>query len=487
MRVRAGAGPDDGAFREVFARIRQELEVPGPFPDEVIAEAAASAASGPVVPPGSVGERTDLRDVPFVTIDPAGSRDLDQAFFAERTAKGYRVRYAIADVAAFVRPGGALDRATFARGVTYYLPDGRAPLHPEVLGEGAASLLPDGDRPAVVWTIELDREATTGTARLERATVRTRAALAFGDVQAALDAGTAEEPLLLLREVGGLRQLREQERGGVSLNIPSQEVDAVDGGFALTYETPMPVEGWNAQISLLAGVEAAGIMIDARVGILRTLPPPADGDIAKLRRIARALRVPWPEGTPWPEVVRALDRARHDHAAFLVQATRLLRGAGYVALDETNTAQRSSVPQHAGVGAPYAHVTAPLRRLSDRYANEIVLARCAGVEPPEWATSGLAGLAKQMEAVTRHAAAVERAVVDAAECIALTGHEGERFEGVVVDRRDHGAVVQLADPAVVAGVDADLDLGAEVIVRLVSIDPVARRLEFSLDEVQTSR
>ena len=75
-----------------------------------------------------------------MTIDPAGSRDLDQAFHAERRPHGFRVRYAIADVAAFVAPGGALDREAFARGVTLYLPDGRAPLYPDVLGEGAASL-----------------------------------------------------------------------------------------------------------------------------------------------------------------------------------------------------------------------------------------------------------------------------------------------------------------------------------------------------------
>jgi exoribonuclease R len=473
---------DDGAFRTVFDRIRKELEVPGPHPDALVAEAADAAARGPVAPPGSERiARIDLRDVPFVTVDPAGSKDLDQAFFAERTERGFRVRYAIADVAAFVAPGGPLDRATFERGVTYYLPDGRSPLLPDVLGEGAASLLPADDRAAVVWTIELDRDATSRSARLERATVRSRARLDFASVQASLDAGTAEEPLQLLREIGGLRQLRQQERGGVNLDIPSQSVAPADGGYALTYEAPLPVESWNAQISLLAGIEAAELMVDARTGILRTLPPPSDAEIGTLRRAARALRVRWPGGTPWPEVVRTLDRHRRDDAAFLVQATHLLRGAGYTALDRANTVRRSAVPQHAGVGAPYAHVTAPLRRLSDRFANEIVLARCAGAEPPEWATAGLVELAKQMEACTRRAGQVERAVVDAAECLALTGREGERFSGVVIDRSDRGAVIQLADPAVVASTGDRADLGAEVTARLVAVDPVERRVELALD------
>jgi exoribonuclease R len=309
--------------------------------------------------------------------------------------------------------------------------------------------------------------------------VRSRAALDFATVQADLDAGTAEAPLQLLRDIGQRRQQREQERGGVSLDIPSQEVVAADGGFGLVYEAPRPVEGWNAQISLLAGIEAAELMIDARVGILRTLPPPSDPVIARLRRAARALTVDWPDGTPWPAVIRGRDAHRHADAAFLVQATRLLRGAGYVALDRTNTATRSTVPQHAGVGAPYAHVTAPLRRLADRYANEIVLAKCSGVPAPEWATARLTDLAEQMQSVTRKSAAVERAVIDAAECLVMAGREGQRFDGVVVDRNDHGAVIQLADPAVVAGVREDVALGAEVTVRLESVDVAKRRLEFT--------
>ena len=92
-------------------------------------------------------------------------------------ANGYRVHYAIADVAAFVAPGSALDRESFVRGVTQYLPDGRAPMLPNQLGQGAASLLPDEERPALLWSIDLDATGATTSARLERATVRSRARL----------------------------------------------------------------------------------------------------------------------------------------------------------------------------------------------------------------------------------------------------------------------------------------------------------------------
>ena len=102
------------ALADDFARVRADLDVPSAFPPDVDAEAAAVAARGPQLPPGAPDAgRLDLRDLELVTIDPAGSRDLDQAFHAERQGTGFRVHYAIADVAAFVAPGGALDREAF--------------------------------------------------------------------------------------------------------------------------------------------------------------------------------------------------------------------------------------------------------------------------------------------------------------------------------------------------------------------------------------
>ena len=474
LRVPAGQPP----FAAAFARVREELDVPASFPPEVEAEAEALAARGPVLPPGAAAtDRVDARDIPFVAVDPPGSRDLDQAFHAERRGPGYRVRYAIADVAAFVHPGTAVDRESFQRGVTLYLPDGRAPLHPDALGEGAASLLPGVERPALLWTIDLDAAGGEEGATLRRATVRSRAALGYPEVQARIDAGTAEEPLVLLREVGTRLREREVDRGGVSLDLPTQEVvDAGGGGYALRYERPLAVEQWNEQISLLAGMAAAAVMIEAGAGLLRTLPPPPPEVLHRLERTARALGVAWPTGATWGEVVRGLDRSRADDAAFLVQATHALRGAGYTVVGPGGATTPAELV-HAAVAAPYAHVTAPLRRLADRYANEVVLAACAGTAPPEWVVAALPELAGIMERTTARQGAVERAVVDAVECAVLAGHVGEAFAGVVVDRRRGGVVVQLARPAVVAPLAAEVALGEEVRVRLASVDPVDRRIE----------
>ncbi len=103
------------------------------------------------------------------------------------------MHYAIADVAALVAPGGAVDAEAHPRGVTIYMPDRRAPLHPRALGEGAASLLPGEDRPALLWTIDLDAEGEPTDVHLERATVRSRAALSYTEAQAAIDGASAGE------------------------------------------------------------------------------------------------------------------------------------------------------------------------------------------------------------------------------------------------------------------------------------------------------
>ncbi len=268
-RVRIPAAAD---LSSEFDAIRRELEVPAEFPPDAEAEATAAAAREPE------GDRIDL---PFVTIDPPGSRDLDQAMHIAPHGDGHRVTYAIADVAAFVAPGGALDREAHTRGVTVYAPDRKTPLHPLVLSEGAASLLPGEWRPAVVWTLDLDATGELTSTNVVRAHVRSAAQHTYADVQPEL------EPLL--REVGERRLAIERARGGVRLAVPEQEVVREDGGWMVRYRVPLDSEEWGAQISLLTGMAAAALMLRAGVGILRTQPAGDRRALARLRLQARAL------------------------------------------------------------------------------------------------------------------------------------------------------------------------------------------------------
>ena len=423
--------------------------------------------------------RPDARDIPFVTIDPAGSTDLDQAVHIARQGSGYRVHYAIADVAAFVRPDGPIDSCARARGVTLYSPDMRTPLHPPVLSEGATSLLPDVDRPAVLWRIDLDESGLPTGVDVERSVIRSRAKLTYRDVQDDLDNGTADDALVCLREVGKLRQSREIERGGIDVRVPDQEIEPDGPGYRLVARAPHEVEGWNAQISLLTGMCAARMMLDGGVGIVRVMPPPGQGDYDRLRHTAQGLGLQWPADVSYAAYVRDLDPHVPVNAAFLGLVTMLLRSAGYKVVDR---AMGDTVPPeltHAAVAAPYAHVTAPLRRLVDRFGTECALAVAGGTEVPEWVSAALPLLPDLMRSADQRSRALERATLDVVEAVLLAPYVGRTYDAVVVDNRRDYDVVQLRQPAVRAHTKGGpLALGSRVRVRLTAADPQAGTVEF---------
>ena len=525
--------------------LRAQYEAPTAFPPEVLAEAEAAATAWAQDGPARLladGAR-DARALDLVTIDPPGSMDLDQAVLLERLpaqtdragvptgdapgpAAAYRVHYAIASLATFVTPGGALDVELRRRGETIYAPDAATPLHPEVLSHGAASLLEDMDRPACLWTIDLDARGEVLSARVERALVRSRARLTYDQVQAAIDEAGSLPPSApadlpgLLSEIGRLRLEREAARGGISMTTPEQviEVTAVTeaaeppeavatqtaaaadpegptppAGYRLAYRVPVPAEQYNAQISLLTGMCAARIMVEFGIGILRTLPPARPEDYARLRRVAAALGIDWPAAQPYPELVRGLDHAIPAHAAFMEQAMSLFRGSGYLAfgvggvgVPADDEAADSEEAVHSAIAARYAHVTAPLRRLVDRYGEEVCIAACAQAPVPEWVLQALPDLPGVMEQTGKRARAIGRGALTALEALVLRGHEGEVFDGVITSERDGRGELVLAEPAVVTEIragrgisDGGLPVGERVRVRLLTADP-ATGIRFQL-------
>ena len=464
--------PHVSALAQGIAAIRQELQLPHAFPADVEAM-AAHAAVNPRLPDE---DRTDL---PFVTIDPPDAMDLDQALFVERNGDGYRVHYAIADVGAFVTPGDAIDIEANRRGQTLYGADSKIPLHPKVLSEDAASLLAGQERPALLWKIDLDATGEGVAVDVQRARVRSRAKLDYASVQTTIDTGQAEPMWDVLRSIGELRKQRERNRGGISLPLPEQEIDGTSAQPTLTFRARHPVEDWNEQISLLTGMAAAHLMLQAGIGLLRTLPKPEASAIARLHRTANALGIDWPAQTHYPDFIRSLDPALPSHIAMMVASTSVLRGAGYAAFNGA-----PPIPStHGALASEYTHVTAPLRRLVDRYTGEISVAICAGRATPPWVFSALPGLPATMRASDRLAGKYERAVLDLVEAITLAPRIGEVFDGAIVEVKPDDpkqGVVMIREPAIDAPVSSasDLPLGGMVKVRLVEADQKSRRTRF---------
>jgi len=472
LQVRGGTTADE--LLAGVAAIQRELGVSPEFPAEVEA-AATLAAAAPRLP------ELDLTDLEFVTIDPVGAMDLDQAMHLERDGDGYVVHYAIADVMAFLKPGDPVDEEAHRRGESLYGADSKIPLHPKVLSEDAASLLPDQVRPAFVWTIHLDATGDTRGATVERARVRSRQKLDYERVQREMNKAPAGSTLALLKVVGELRIAQEAERGGVSLPMPAQEIDVQDGRWLLEYREMLPVENWNAQISLLTGFAAASIMVTGKVGILRTLPPAPEYAVTKLRRTARALGLDWPSGQSHPDFIRSLDPSHPAEAAMVVACTALLRGAGYVSFN----GQVPDQPEHAALASTYAHVTAPLRRLVDRYGLEVCVALSAGQDVPGWVLDRLDSLPDIMRDSGHRSHAYENAMLNLLEAETLKSRIGEKFEGVVTEVEnddERKGTVMVREPAVEANVvsRSPLPVGEDVTVTLSEADPATRKVRFEL-------
>jgi exoribonuclease R len=443
-----------------LAAIREQFHVPEAFPPEVCAAAETAARRVPTA-------HVDRTALPLVTLDPASATDLDQAFAIETSGNDLLLRYAIADVAWFVEDGDPLDKEAWKRGATLYLPDGKARLYPPVLSEGAASLLPGGARPAVLFTV---RVAPDGAVRLEdaeRALVSSRAKLAYENVSDAELPSQFEELARRIAEA-------EARRGAARVDPPEQEVARrPGGGYALTFRARHPSEDRNAALSLAANLAIADVLQAHHTGLFRVMAEPDAAAEQRLRNTARAFGVNWPGAQSLVAFRTGLDATDPHQAALMLAIRRAGQGASYAPWSA------DTVPWHAAVAAPYVHATAPLRRLADRYVIRATLAVMAGEPVPAEVSDAFLRLPKVMGRADALGGQIDRAVVDMAEAVMLDGREGETFAAVVTDVDVRGARMQLADLPVVTRIDAPgAGPGTALQVRLIDADPGKRLVRF---------
>jgi exoribonuclease R len=340
-------------FRQGFAQLHDDFDLPGDFSPEVL-EAAEVAAQRPLGDGAS--PHVDRTALHFLTLDPASSTDLDQAFAIEMAGSDEAdviLHYAIADVGWFVRHGDPIDREAWRRGVTVCMPHERAGLHPPRIAEDAGSLLPGSPKPAVVFVVRIAPDGSVTLDGVERAMVRNRAKLAYSTVTPA-DLPDSFPELARRFEIG------ESARGADRIQMPEQEVVRISQdkghGFELRFRPRNDAETQNAAMSLATNMAIADALQAAGTGLFRMMPAVDERRLGRLRHTARAFGLDWPKGQSLSDFEKSLPAGDPKTSAFQLSVRRASGGASYEPFDPNKNRRRRPWRAH------------PSARPSDRYS-----------------------------------------------------------------------------------------------------------------------
>ena len=422
--------------------------IPDAFPDAAIAEADA-------MEPAAMGDREDLRSMPFVTIDPADARDHDDAVFAHadddpQNAGGHIVWVAIADVAQYVRPQSALDREARKRGNSTYFPDRVVPMLPDRLSGDLCSLHEGLERPVIAVRLKLDARGRKVGHRFARAMIRSVASLDYGEVQAAQDGRPNDRCAALMDEVIAPLYAAWQatvtaraERQPLELDLPERRIElAPDGRVAsVAFKDRLDAHRLIEEFMVLANVAAAEELQRLRRPLLfRVHEEPSPEKIDALREVAQASGFTLAKG----QVLQT----RH--------LNRLLAQAEGTDFDELlnittlrSMTQAYYAPQnygHFGLALKsYAHFTSPIRRYSD------LIVHRALISGHGWGDDGLSAAdvemleetATQVSETERRSMAAERDTTDRYLAAYLSDRVGSEFAGRVSGVTRFGCFVKL--------------------------------------------
>ena len=419
--------------------------------------AATAEAELALHEPYAAHARVDLRDLPTFTIDPDDARDFDDAISARRERRGrVRVWVHIADVTAFVRPGGRLDREAFRRSTSVYVPGAVEPMLPEVLSNRACSLRPGEDKLAVTVEMELDGANVT-TVSFHRSLVRSDRRLTYGEVDE-LFAGRARaeepwaEPLAVAREVAAaLRERRESlEFGSFE---PTFDFDSDGDVTGVRYEAQTESHRLIEMLMILANEQVAGYLADKRLPTLyRVHERPEPQSVAFLAEQLASLDIPTPplpkQMTPQQaadavtEISRIVAREARGRRAIGVLVLRALKQAYY---SPRNIG-------HAGLAsARYCHFTSPIRRYPDIVAHRALL-QGLGIDDAATPAHELDETGEISSSAERDAMKIERDADDVCLSFLLQRvladaepREPPSFDGEVVGLIEKGAFVQFGE------------------------------------------
>ncbi len=452
-----------------FSSIVEQFNLPDCFSSEVLDAAEhATQAKGKNGRPIWEDSRRNATDLPFVTLDPASSTDLDQAFTLQKEGNDLILSYAMADVSAFVPIGGMVEYEAWQRGVTIYGLAERIPLYPSVISQNAASLLPDGPRPAVLVVVVIHVDGTVKLRSVDRIICWSRAKLAYNSVDLS--------QLPFVEEFANRMWAAEIARGAIRVDFPQQEVVAdalAPGGVRLELRARMVSELVNSTLSLAVNMAIGSLFRDSRMGLFRVMDEPEPRAIAMLRRAAHALQISWAPSETLRDLQRRMEPSNSIHQQFLLDARRAGGRASYESFNSRKT------PWHSAIAATYAHATAPMRRLADRYVLDLAWLLANGHSIPTTLTNQIEQLSSVMERCEGRAANVDRAVIDLLEAVSLQHRIGEILIAEVIDVEN--GVVQITEHAIRARASklSNVENGDTVRVRIDVADPTKRLVRFT--------
>ncbi|MGE3711729.1 MAG: ribonuclease R [Hyphomicrobiaceae bacterium] len=424
--------------------------LPDEFPDVVMREAESLPVAG-------MGSRTDLRQLPLLTIDPIDARDHDDAVHASPDADpgnpgGFIVTVAIADVAHYVQPNSRIDREAQLRGNSVYFPDRVVPMLPERLSNDLCSLREGEDRPCLAVRMIFDASGRKRSHRFLRAMMRSAAKLSYQEAQAAIDGEPSDKaaPLMktaiepLWQAYAALSNARDR-RGPLDLDLPERKIllDAEGRVERVVIPERLTAHRLIEEFMIQANVAAAETLEQRKSPVVyRVHEPPSKEKLVALRDFLDSLGLKLPgAGELKPSHFnRVLEAARDMPVADLVSEV--------VVRSQSQADYRVENAGHFGLHLTrYAHFTSPIRRYADLLVHRsLVRALDLGDGGLDKVEDGrLKDIAKQISDAERRAMAAERETVDRLIAAHLADRVGAEFQARISGVTRSGLFVRLAD------------------------------------------
>ncbi len=434
-RITECLGPVDDA-RSVSLIAIATHEIPVEFPEAALRDAARAKAT-------PLGKRTDLRDVPLITIDGADARDFDDAVYAEPAEGGFRLIVAIADVAHYVKPQSALDRSARERGNSCYFPDRVVPMLPEALSNGWCSLKPHEDRGCLFVEMFIDGHGRKQRHKFGRGLMRSSARKTYEAVQQEHD-DDPRNHADLYAAFGALKAARDA-RGTLDLDLPERKVELTPDGQVASISPRPRLDSHRLieEFMILANVCAAEELERLRLPCMYRLhAPPSPEKLDNLRNFLATLEI-------------SLKPADQIHPRDLDHVLKLVAGTDKAMLvNETVLRSQSQAEYgpdnigHFGLAlTKYAHFTSPIRRYADLLVHRALIKGLKlgrdGLSDEDIAT--FQDTAEKITATERRATLAERDSTDRYLALYLQHRVGELFEGRISGVTKFGLFVTLPE------------------------------------------